>query len=53
MKKIRNGSTKEETIQSLIELWAKKKIKGLRVNLCGLADDNFILKISGRNLNYV
>ncbi|EMO31647.1 ParB-like protein [Leptospira santarosai str. HAI821] len=52
LKKIRNGSTKEETIQSLIELWAKKKIKGLRVNLCGLADDNFILKISGRNLNY-
>lgn len=52
LKKIRNGSTKDETIQVLIELWEKKKIKGLRVNLCGLPDDNFILKVSGRNLNY-
>ncbi|WP_078125846.1 ParB N-terminal domain-containing protein [Leptospira alexanderi] len=52
LKKIRNGSTKDETIQTVIELWAKKKIKGLRVNLSGLSDENFILQVSGRNLNY-
>ncbi|WP_061222911.1 ParB N-terminal domain-containing protein [Leptospira weilii] len=52
LKKIRNGSTKDETIQTIIELWAKKKIKGLRVNLSGLSDENFILQVSGRNLNY-
>lgn len=52
LKKIRNGSTKDETIQTVIELWTKKKIKGLRVNLSGLSDENFILQVSGRNLNY-
>ncbi|WP_425591057.1 ParB N-terminal domain-containing protein [Leptospira barantonii] len=52
LKKIRCGSTKEITMQSLIDLWGKKQIKGLRVNLCGLPDGNFILKVSGRNLNY-
>ncbi|MCG6170256.1 helix-turn-helix domain-containing protein [Leptospira sp. FAT1] len=52
LKKIRRGSTKEETLESLIELWKEKKIKGLRVNLCGLPDGNFLLKVAGRNLNY-
>ncbi|TGM04884.1 chromosome partitioning protein [Leptospira barantonii] len=52
LKKIRTGSTKDETMQAVIDLWAKKKIKGLRVNLCGLPDGAFILKVSGRNLNY-
>lgn len=52
LKKIRTGSSKEITLEELRSLWEKKKIRGLRVSISDLSDGNFLLQVSGKNLNY-
>ncbi|MCG6195636.1 ParB N-terminal domain-containing protein [Leptospira sp. FAT2] len=52
LKKIRKGSNKEDSIEILHELWAKKKIRNLRINLADQGNGKFLLKVHGKNLNY-
>lgn len=52
LKKIRKGSNKDDSIEILHELWSKKKIRNLRINLADQGNGRFLLKVHGKNLNY-
>ncbi|TGJ99916.1 chromosome partitioning protein [Leptospira langatensis] len=53
LKKIRLGAgVKDITMDQLKELWSKKKLKGLRLNLSDMGNGNFLLQVTGKNTEY-
>ncbi|EJZ42312.1 ParB-like protein [Leptospira licerasiae str. MMD4847] len=52
LKKIRKGDAKEVTIEQLRELWDKKRIKNVRVNISDMGASGFELQILGKNIEY-
>ncbi|AGS80715.1 ParB-like protein [Leptospira phage vB_LbrZ_5399-LE1] len=53
LKRIRSGTVSQEITQErLIKIWEKKKILHLRVNFIDTGHGEFIIHISGKNINY-
>ncbi|TGK41251.1 ParB N-terminal domain-containing protein [Leptospira andrefontaineae] len=52
LKKIRKGAAHDLTIEQLRELWDKKRIKNVRINVSDMGANGFELQVHGKNIEY-
>ncbi|TGM87935.1 chromosome partitioning protein [Leptospira licerasiae] len=52
LKKIRKGVARDITIEQLRDLWDKKRIKNVRINVSDMGVNGFELQVHGKNVEY-